>query len=77
METENVKLLKDSVSGYGSEDFSKVALNKDLFDMMVQPACFNQCSRKDIDIVFTNEIGCMYKCMIAYKQGFNYLATRE
>ena len=44
METENVKLLKDVASAYGSNDYGKVALNKELFDKMVQPACFSKCS---------------------------------
>ena len=37
---------------------------------MVVPACFNQCARTDVDIVFMNEMECAYKCMITYKQAF-------
>lgn len=38
---------------------------------MVVPACFNQCARTDVDIVFMNEMECAYKCMITYKQAFS------
>jgi hypothetical protein len=40
---------------------------------MVVPACFQQCAKTDIDIVFLNEMECAYKCMITYKQAYRYL----
>jgi hypothetical protein len=51
----------------------QVALNQDLFNRMVVPACFRQCSRTDVDIVFLNEMECAYKCIITYKQSFAHI----
>jgi hypothetical protein len=70
MSTREETQLKKLSAQFGSGEFAKVGLNQDLFNKLVQPACFNQCSRKDIDIVFLNEVECMYKCMITYKQTF-------
>jgi hypothetical protein len=50
-----------------TQDYKSIALNRDLFNRMVVPACFKQCSRTDIDIVFLEEMECAYKCMITYK----------
>ena len=64
----------------GSEnrkDVEAVKLNRDLFNRMAFPACFNQCSKTDVDIVFLNEMECTYKCLITYKQAFSVLKDAE
>ncbi len=76
MENRTESQIKSLSAAFGSGEFGKVEMNKELFEKMVQPACFNQCSKKDIDIVFLNEVECMYKCMITYKQTFKYLSDQ-
>jgi hypothetical protein len=63
----NVGMWATYVAGSSSADFKKIATNDDLFNRMVMPACFNQCARTDVDIVFMNEMECAYKCAITYK----------
>jgi len=65
------------VSGSTSMDFKKIDTNSDLFNRMVVPACFNQCARTDVDIVFMNEMECAYKCMITYKQSLALVKDLE
>ena len=70
---QNVGLWASYVNASSSNNFKDIALNADLFNRMVVPACFNQCARTDVDIVFLNEMECAYKCMITYKQSLNLL----
>lgn len=69
----NAGLWGNFVSATSSNEFKNINLNQDLFNKMIVPACFKQCSRTDIDIVFLNEMECSYKCMITYKQAFVHL----
>lgn len=66
----NVGLWAHYVASSTSTDLTKVPLNNDLYNRMVVPACFKQCARTDVDIVFMNEMECTYKCIITYKQSF-------
>lgn len=75
--TENSGLWASFVSSTSQNDFRAINLNQDLFNKMVVPACFKQCSKTDIDIVFLNEMECAYKCMITYKQAFTLMKDLE
>ena len=66
----NIGLWASTVASTSSKDFRDISLNSELFNKMVIPACFNQCSKTDVDIVFLSEMECAYKCMITYKQAF-------
>lgn len=70
---QNMGMWGNFVSSTASDDFKHIKMNRDLFNRMVIPACFQQCSKTDIDIVFMNEMECAYKCMITYKQAFSAL----
>ena len=73
---ENMKLWESflgSMGEAGTYDFKNIQLNKDLFNRMVIPACYNKCANTDVDIVFMNEMECTYKCIITYKQAFTIL----
>ena len=70
----NIGLWAGFVNASASNNFKDIALNKDLFNRMVVPACFNQCAKTDVDIVFMNEMECAYKCMITYKQSVGLLS---
>jgi hypothetical protein len=61
------------ISATSSQEYKDIKLNRDLFNNMVVPACFTQCAKTDVDIVFMNEMECSYKCMITYKQAFNLM----
>lgn len=74
---ENSALWASFVSSTAQNDFKAINLNQDLFNRMVVPACFKQCSKTDIDIVFLNEMECAYKCMITYKQAFTHMRDLE
>ena len=65
------------VKSEDKREYQSISLNKDLFNRMVVPACFNQCAKTDVDIVFLNEMECTYKCMITYKQAFSVLKDLE
>ena len=54
----------------GSGEFKRVANNKEMFDILVQPACYNQCVKSQINQLLLSEMECTYKCMITYKQMF-------
>lgn len=71
--SENTRLWASFLSATASKDFKDLQLNRDLFNRMVVPACFNQCAKTDVDIVFLNEMECTYKCVITYKQAFNII----
>ena len=55
------KLLNEYRSTVDSDQFNSVRLNQSLFDKMVEPVCFEQCAKTDVDIVFLNEMECTYK----------------
>eukprot|EP00347_Sterkiella_histriomuscorum_P000951 403373903 len=69
----NAGLWGNFVSAAGQNEYKNIQLNQDLFNRMVVPSCFKQCSRTDIDIVFLNEMECAYKCMITYKQALQHV----
>jgi len=73
----NMGLLSAFVSANSEHEFKDIPLNKDLFNKMALPACFNQCAKTDVDIVFMNEMECTYKCMITYKQSLNFIRELE
>ncbi len=61
------------VNATSSPEFKDIKANNDLFNRLVVPACFRQCAKTDIDIVFLNEMECAYKCVITYKQAYQVL----
>ena len=65
------------LNGTGSNEFSKISHNNDLFNKLVIPACFQQCAKTDVDIVFLNEMECSYKCMITYKQAYRMIQDMD
>ena len=67
MAEQNAGLWAGSIAQATQKDFKDIPLNEDLFNKLTLPACFKQCSRTDIDVVFKNEMECTYKCMITYK----------
>ncbi len=74
---ENAALWASFIQSSSEKELKDINLNKDLFNKMVIPACFRQCAKTDIDIVFLNEMECAYKCMITYKQAFNIVNDLE
>lgn len=66
----NAGLWGSFVSATASSEFKDIGNNTDLFSRLVVPACFRQCAKTDIDIVFLNEMECAYKCVITYKQAY-------
>ena len=68
----NASMLTASLASK-TQDLSSIRTNDKLFNRMVLPACFKQCSRTDIDIAFLNEVECTYKCMITYKDTLRML----
>ena len=70
---ENVGIWAGSISSASQKDFKDIPINVDLAKKMILPACFKQCSRTDVDIVFDNEMNCMYKCMITYKDSIKLM----
>ena len=70
-------LLKNLDANLSSGDFQKVPLNSELFNQLVQPHCFRRCATTDVDVVLMNEMECMYKCAITYKQAFSHLQSLE
>ena len=77
MSTNNIGMWASYVQDSTSSDFKDIKLNQDLFNRLATGACFNQCARTDVDIVFLNELECTYKCMITYKQAFSLLKNVE
>ena len=69
----NTGLWASTIAAGSTKEFKDISLNEDLFNKMVLPACFKQCSRTDIDIVFMNEMECTYKCMITYKDSLKLI----
>ena len=63
----NTGIWASTISSASQKEFKDIPINDDLFNRMTLPACFKQCSRTDIDLVFYNEMECTYKCMITYK----------
>jgi hypothetical protein len=63
----NTGIWASTIASASKKDFRDIKTNDDLFQRMALPACFKQCSRTDIDIVFMDEMECTYKCMITYK----------
>ena len=66
-------LIASFVTASSEKEFRDIPTNWDLFNKMALPACFKQCARTDIDIVYMNEMECTYKCMITYKQSLKFL----
>lgn len=73
----NTGLWGSFVSSTASSEYKNIANNKDLFNRLVIPACFRQCAKTDIDIVFLNEMECSYKCVITYKQAYQVLSDLD
>jgi hypothetical protein len=73
----NTGLWGNFVSATASSEFKNINSNNDLFSRMVVPACFRQCAKTDVDIVFLNEMECAYKCVITYKQAYQVLQDLE
>ena len=71
--SDNVGIWAGSISSASQKDFKDITTNTDLAKKMIMPACFKQCSRTDIDIVFNNEMTCMYKCMLTYKDSIRLM----
>ena len=69
----NTGLWGGFINATSSTEFKNIQANSDLFNRLVVPACFRQCAKTDIDIVFLNEMECSYKCMITYKQAYQVL----
>ena len=69
----NTGIWASQIAAGSQKEFKNIPINDDLFNRMALPACFKQCSRTDIDIVFMNEIECTYKCMITYKDTLRLL----
>ena len=70
---QNMGLIASFVTASSEREFRDIPLNRDLFNKMALPACFNQCAKTDIDIVYLNEMECTYKCMITYKQSLGFI----
>ena len=73
----NVGVMSHFISSVAQQDLKTIPLNKELFGMMAYPACFKQCARTDVDILFKGEMECTYKCVITYKQAFSLLKNLE
>ena len=73
----NAALWGNFVSATGQNEYKNINLNVDLFNRMVVPSCFKQCSRTDIDIVFLNEMECTYKCIITNKQALQHVRALD
>ena len=73
----NAGLWANFVNSTGSTEYKNIKHNNDLFNRLVVPACFKQCAKTDVDIVFLNEMECSYKCMITYKQAYQVLQDLE
>ncbi|CAI2385231.1 unnamed protein product [Moneuplotes crassus] len=71
------RLISQYSNGPDKDEFNGVKLNQSLFDKMVEPVCFDQCAKTDVDILFLNEMECTYKCMITYKQAFNLIKNLD
>ena len=69
----NTGIWASSIAAGSQKEFKEIPINNDLFLKMIQPACFQQCSRTDIDIAFQNEMVCMYNCMITYKDSLKLI----
>lgn len=48
----NVGVMSHFISNSAGNDLKTIPLNKELFGMMAYPACFKQCARTDVDILF-------------------------
>lgn len=73
----NTGLWGSFVSATSSQEFKHIGNNKDLFNRLVLPACFRQCAKTDVDIVFLNEMECTYKCVITYKQAYQVFSDLD
>ena len=73
----NTGIWASTLASASAKEFKDIAINEDLFAKMTMPACFSQCSRTDIDIVFKEELECMYKCQITYKQSLKMLQETD
>ena len=71
--TDNAGLWGSFIAATSANEFKNIAPNNDLFNRMVVPACFRQCAKTDVDIVFLNEMECAYKCVITYKQAYKLI----
>ena len=69
-QAQNTGLWGNFVNATSTNEFNNIRHNNDLFNRLVVPACFRQCAKTDIDIVFLNEMECAYKCVITYKQAY-------
>ena len=77
MSSSNSGLWGQFVSATAQSEFKSVGSNPDLFSRLVVPACFRQCAKTDVDIVFLNEMECAYKCVITYKQAYQVLSDLD
>ncbi len=73
MSNQNTGLWGSFINATSSNEFKNIQGNSDLFNRMVIPACFRQCAKTDVDIVFLNEMECAYKCVITYKQAYKVI----
>ncbi len=69
----NTGLWGSFVTATSQNEFKNINHNNDLFNRLVVPACFRQCAKSDVDIVFLNEMECAYKCVITYKQAYGMM----
>lgn len=74
---QNTGIWANTIAGASQKEFKDIPVNQDLFNRKALPACFKQCSRTDIDIVFLNEMECTYKCMITYKESLKHLQSLD
>lgn len=77
MSTTNSNLFSQFASATASNEYKGINSNTDLFNRLVVPACFRQCAKTDVDIVFLNEMECAYKCVITYKQAYQVLSDMD
>ena len=75
--SENTGIWASTIAAASTKEYKDIKVNNDLFDRLTLPACFKQCSRTDIDLVFMNELECTYKCMITYKHALRHLQNEE
>ncbi len=75
--SQNTGLWANFLSATSSNEYKNINNNSDLFNRLVVPACFRQCAKTDVDIVFLNEMECAYKCVITYKQAYQVINDLE
>ena len=69
----NTGLWASFVAASSETNFKDIKTNSDLFNKMALAACFKQCARTDVDVVFMPELEQTYKCMITYKQSLRLI----